>query len=137
MSRVSPAIAVGSAVTGERVVAVPERRKRTTGAPARIAVDNGPEFIVNAHDAWAAQHGVQLAFSRPGKPTDNALAERFNGRFRDEGLNQHGFAQHPEARQTIEAWRIEDHPERPQRALGQATPAAWMTAQGPLVDAAG
>jgi putative transposase len=122
VSRVSPAIMVGNSLTGERVVAVLERLKRTAGRPARIAVDNGPEFISKALDAWAYQNGVRLEFSRPGKPTDNAFAESFNGRFRDECLNQHWFAELPEARQTIEAWRLDYNTERPHRALGQATP---------------
>jgi len=84
VSRVSPAIAVGVSVTGERVVAVLERLPRTVGRPERIAIDNGPEFISKALDAWAYRNGVQLEFSRLGKPTDNAFAESFNGRFRDE-----------------------------------------------------
>ena len=75
--------------------------------PERIAIDNGPEFISKALDAWAYQNGVQLEFSRPGKPTDNAFAESFNGRFRDECLNQHWFASLEEVRQTVEAWRID------------------------------
>jgi putative transposase len=126
VSRLSPAIEVGVSVTGERVVAVLERLRQTTGTPARIAIDNGPEFISKALDAWAYRHGVQLEFSRPGKPTDNAFAESFNGRFRDECLNQHWFASLEEARQIIEVWRIEYNTERPHRALGQQTPAAWQ-----------
>jgi putative transposase len=137
VSRVSPAIEVGSSVTGERVVAVLERLKRTTGIPARIAIDNGPEFISKALDAWAYQNGVQLEFSRPGKPTDNAFAESFNGHFRAECLDCHWFASLEEARQTIEAWRIEYNTERPHRALGQNTPAAWMTAQECLLEVPG
>jgi putative transposase len=137
VSRVSPAIEVGMSVAGERVGAVLERLKHTTGTPVRIAVDNGPEFISKALDAWAYRNGVQLEFSRPGKPTDNAFAESFNGRFRDECLNQHWFAELAEARQTIEAWRIEYNTERPHRALGQATPAAWMTAREHLLEPAG
>jgi putative transposase len=137
VSRVSPAIEVGISLTGERVVEVLERLKRTTGTPARVAVDNGPEFISRALDAWAYQNGVQLEFSRPGKPTDNAFAESFNGHFRAECLDCHWFASLEEARHAIEAWRIEYNTERPHRALGQATPAAWMTAREPLWEAAG
>jgi putative transposase len=124
VSRVSPAIEVGVSLTGERVVAVLERLRRTMGRPERIAIDNGPEFISKALDAWAYRNGVQLEFSRPGKPTDNAFVESFNGRFRDECLNQHWFASVEEVRQTAEAWRIEYNTERPHRALGQQTPAA-------------
>jgi putative transposase len=135
VSRVSPAIEVGVSLTGERVVAVLERLKRTTGTPTRIAIDNGPEFISKALDAWAYQNGVQLEFSRPGKPTDNAFAESFNGRFRDECLNQHWFASLEEVRQTVEAWRLDYNTERPHRALGQQTPAAWAAAWAPAQQA--
>jgi len=131
VSRVSPAIEVGSSVTGERVVGVLERLKRMVGRPERIAVDNGPEFISKALDAWAYRNGVQLEFSRPGKPTDNAFAESFNGRFRDECLNQHWFVSLEEARLTVEAWRIDYNTERPHRGLGQQTPAAWAAAWAP------
>jgi putative transposase len=137
VSRVSPAIEVGSSVTGERVVGVLERLKRMVGRPERIAVDNGPEFISKALDAWAYRNGVQLEFSRPGKPTDNAFAESFNGRFRDECLNQHWFASLEEARQTIEAWRIDYNTERPRRGLGQQTPAAWAAAWAPAQETPG
>jgi putative transposase len=137
VSRVSPAIAVGTSLTGERVVTLLERLRLTVGVPQRIAIDNGPEFISKALDAWAYQNGVQLEFSRPGKPTDNAFAESFNGRFRDECLNQHWFASLEEVRQTVEAWRIEYNTERPHRALGQQTPAAWAAAWAPAQQASG
>jgi putative transposase len=132
VSRVSPAIEVGVSLTGAGVVAVLERLKRTVGRPERIAIDNGPEFISKALDAWAYQNGVQLEFSRPGKPTDNAFAESFNGRFRDECLNQHWFASLEEVRQTVEAWRLDYNTQRPHRALGQQTPAAWEAAWAPI-----
>lgn len=125
MSRVSAAIAVGTSLTGERVVAVLERLKRTVGMPQRIAIDHGPEFISKTLDAWADQNGVRRACSRPGKPTDNACAERGTGHVRTECLDQHGFASLEEARQVIEAWRVEDNTERPHRARTQQTPAAW------------
>jgi putative transposase len=137
VSRVSPAIEVGVSLTGERVVAVLERLRRTMGRPERIAIDNGPEFISKALDTWAYRNGVQLEFSRPGKPTDNAFVESFNGRFRDECLNQHWFTSLEEVRQTVEAWRIEYNTERPHRALGQQTPAAWEAAWAPAQKAPG
>ncbi len=108
VSRVSPAIEVGTSLTGDRVVAILEGLKRTVGVPQRIAIDNGPEFVSKALDAWAYRNRVQLEFSRPGKPTDNAYAESFNGHFRAECLDQHWFASLEEARQTIESWRVED-----------------------------
>jgi putative transposase len=137
VSRVSPAIEIGVSLTGERVVAVLERLQRTMGRPERIAIDNGPEFISKALDAWAYHNSVQLEFSRPGKPTDNAFAESFNGRFRDECLNQHWFTSLEEVRQTVEGWRIEYNTERPHRALGQQTPTAWEAGWTPAQRAPG
>jgi putative transposase len=137
VSRVSPAIEIGVSLTGERVVTLLDRLRSTLGVPQRIAIDNGPEFISKALDAWAYQNGVQLEFSRPGKPTDNAFAESFNGRFRDECLNLHWFASLEEVRQTLEEWRIEYNTERPHRALGQQTPAAWEAAWAPAQKAPG
>ncbi len=123
VSRVSPAIEAAVSLKGEQVVVVLERLKATAGVPQRLAVDNGPEFISKALDAWAYRNGVQLEFSRPGKPTDNAFVESFNGHFRAECLDQHWFVSLEEARQMIEAWRIDDNTERPHRALKQRTPA--------------
>jgi putative transposase len=106
VSKVRPAIEAAFSIKGEAVVAVLDRLKATVGVPQRLAVDNGPEFISKALDAWAYRNSVQLEFSRPGKPTDNAFVESFNGHFRQECLDQHRFAGLPEARQVIEAWRI-------------------------------
>jgi hypothetical protein len=97
-------------------------------------VDNGPEFVSKALDAWAYRHGVQLIFSRPGKPTENPFVEVFHSHFRDECLDQHWFASLEEARQIIEAWRTEL-----QRAA--ATRGAWAAdagrVRGPLGAGAG
>ncbi|MDP9368575.1 MAG: IS3 family transposase [Chloroflexota bacterium] len=134
VSRVSPAIEVGTSLTGDRVVAILEGLKRTVGVPQRIAIDNGPEFVSKALDAWAYRNRVRLEFSRPGKPTANAYAESFNGHFRAECLDQHWFASLEEARQTIEAWRVEYNTERPHRALQQQTPAAWIAGLAPSRD---
>jgi putative transposase len=124
VSRVSPAIEVDFSLKGTHVVAVLARLKRTIGLLQRIAVDNGPEFISKALDAWAHRNDVKLEFSRPGKPTDNAYVESFNGHFREECLNQHWFETLAEPREMIEAWRLDYNTERPHRALGQQAPAA-------------
>ncbi len=121
----SSAIEGHPSLTVKRLMAFLERLRWSVGVTERIAVDNGPEFISKALDAWAYRHGVQLQFSRPGKPTDNAFVESFNGRFRDECLDQHWFASLEEARQTTEAWRVDDNTERPHRALNHLTPATW------------
>lgn len=126
VSRVSPAIAAGASLTSAHVVALLEGVATTSGCPQRLCVDNGPEFVSKALDAWCYQRGVQLVFSRPGKPTDNPFIEAFNSRFRDECLDQHWFATLEEARQTIEAWRVEYNGQRPHGALGQQTPAEFV-----------
>ena len=136
MSRVSPAIEVDVSIKGERVVAVLNRLKHTVGLPSRIAVDNGPEFISKALDAWAYRHHVTLEFSRLGKPTDNAYVESFNGHFRAECLDQHWFETLAEAREVIEAWRVEYNEERPHRSLQQRTPAAVLASWKPPEKAA-
>ena len=106
----------------ERVVRVLERLRVTRGLPARISCDNGPEFRSRAIDAWAYQHHVQLHFIQPGKPVQNAHIESFNGRFRQECLNQHWFLSLPDARRTIEEWRIAYNTARPHRGLAGRTP---------------
>jgi putative transposase len=121
-SRVSPVIEVDRSITGQRVVAVLDRLKAVHGVPQRIAVDNGPEFISKALDAWAHENGVQLEFSRPGKPTDNAFIESFNGRLRQDCLNQHWFRSLEEARTIIEAWRQDYNANHPHSALGYVAP---------------
>ncbi len=132
VSRVSPAIEVAMSLTGDRVVDVLERLRGTVGVPERIAIDNGPEFISKALDAWAYRHAIRLEFSRPGKPTDNAFVESFNGHFRAECLDQHWFESVEEARQTIELWRVDYNTQRPHRSLQQQTPAAFVAAWTPV-----
>ena len=137
VSRVSPAIVADGGLTGERVVAALDQLLAAGQRPQTLSIDNGPEFISKALDAWAHRHGVRLEFSRPGKPTDNAFIEAFNSRFRDECLNVHWFASLEEARTIIEAWRVDYNTERPHGALGQQTPAAFSAAWRPLEEVAG
>jgi len=128
MSRESPAIAVDTSFSGSAVVAVLERVAQTHRLPKVIQVDNGPEFVSKALDAWAHRNGVRLAFSRPGTPTDNPYIEAFNGRVRQECLDQNWFASLEDARQIIEAWRVEYNEVRPHTALQNQTPAAFKAA---------
>lgn len=127
------AIEVDVSLPGERVVRVLEQLRLTRGLPVRITVDNGPEFQSKALDAWAHQHGVQLQFSRPGKPVDNTFIEAFNGRMRDECLNQSWFLSLPDARRTIAAWREAYNTARPHRALKGCTPQGYAEAHLKLV----
>jgi putative transposase len=128
MSRESPAIVVDRSFSGARVVAVLNRLEGVWGLPNSIQVDNGPEFSSKALDDWAHRHGVKLVFSRPGTPTDNPYIEAFNGRLRAECLNQHWFASLEEARQIIEAWRIDYNEVRPHTSLDNRTPVAYKAA---------
>jgi putative transposase len=116
------AIEVDTSLPGSRVVAVLERLAEIHGLPNSITVDHGPEFEGRVLDAWAYKRGVRLAFIRPGKPVDNCYIESFNGRFRDECLNEHWFITMQHARSTIEAWRIEYNTERTHSSLGNLTP---------------
>jgi putative transposase len=124
-TRESPAIEVDVSLGSDRVVAVLERLAISRGLPQRITVDNGPEFQSRSLDAWAHQRGVSLDFIRPGKPVENAFIESFNGRFRDECLNQHWFLSLADARRTIESWRENYNTARPHRGLGGLTPAEY------------
>lgn len=90
---------------GEDVVNSLELACRKHGYPKSIRVDNGPEFISKNIDLWAYQNDVILDFSRPGKPTDNAFIESFNGSLRAECLNTHWFMSLLDAREKLEAWR--------------------------------
>lgn len=92
-------------------------QRRCLRIATSITVDHGPEFERQVLDAWAYQRGVRLAFIRPGKPIENAYIESFNGRLRDECLNEHWFVTMAHARTVIENWRIEYNNERPYSAL--------------------
>lgn len=132
-TRECPVIEVDVSLGGARVVAVLERLRVTRGLPVRITVDNGPEFRSKALDAWAHQHRVQLQFSRPGKPVDNTFIEAFNGRLRDECLNQHWFLSLADARRTIEQWRTGYNTARPHGALAGRTPTQFAESVPKLV----
>ena len=105
-TRESLAIEVGHRLRGEHVVGVLNRLVRRRGAPKYLFADNGAEFTEQLVDLWAYHHGTRIDFSRPGKPTDNAFIESFNGSLRDECLNVHWFETLVEAQRLIEAWRI-------------------------------
>jgi putative transposase len=124
-SREAPAIVVDHSLPGERIVRELDAVVAERGAPGMIVIDNGPEFAGKALDAWAYQRGVKLHFIRPGKPTENAYIESFNGKFRDECLNEHWFVSLDHAREVIEAWRIDYNDVRPHSAIGNLAPAEF------------
>jgi putative transposase len=121
-TRESPAIEVDFSIPGDRVVSVLNRLARTRGLPYAIVCDNGPEFAGEALDEWAFEHNVTLDFIDPGKPTQNAFIESFNGTFREECLNENWFVSLADAQQTIEAWRLEYNTDRPHSKLRDLTP---------------
>ena len=131
-SRECLALEADRSLSGERVAATLEQVARQRGYPQSIRVDNGTEFYSKALDAWAYRRGVQLAFIRPGKPTENGYIESFNGRLRDECLNVHLFFGLEDARQKLAAWREDYNTNRPHRSLGQMTPTEYVVARSAL-----
>ena len=119
------AIEVSQSLKGEDVVQTLERITGQRGWPGTIKADNGSEFISKAMDRWAYENSVELDFSRPGKPTDNAKIESFNGRLREECLNAHWFLSLDDAKCKIEAWRRYYNEVRPHTALDWLTPAEF------------
>ena len=119
------AIEVDTSLLGKRVVGVPERLAEIRGLPKSVTVDNAPEFISKVLDEWAYRRQLQLRFIEPGKPQQNASIESFNGKFRDECLNEHWFLSMRLARQVIAKWRVEYNQERPHSSLGRLTPSSF------------
>ena len=119
------AIEVERAISGLMLTRVLDRLALSRGLPRVIRTDNGKEFCGKAMVEWAHVRGVDLRLIEPGKPNQNAYIESFNGRLRDECLNEHWFTNHLQARAIIETWRREYNEERPKKALGGLTPAAY------------
>jgi putative transposase len=124
-TRECPAILVDFSLPGSRVVGMLEDVAGERGYPDMLVVDNGPEFRGRELDRWAYEHGVQLFFIDPGKPMQNGSIESFNGRFREECLDQSWFTSLAEARLVVEAWRLDYNEQRPHTSLRMATPAAF------------
>lgn len=121
-SRESPAVESNFSLTDGRVARVLDRLAIARGLPAVITVDHGPEFAGKVLDAWAYRHGVRLQIIEPGKPVQNAFIESFNGRLRDECLNQYVFTSLEDAREKVETWRVDYNRNRPHGSLGHMTP---------------
>ena len=130
-TRESPAVAVDVSIKGHQVVGVMADLALRGRVPQIISVDNGSEFISKALDQWAYLNGVELDFSRPGKPTDNAMIESFNARMRAECLNESWFLSLDDARDKIEGWRDHYNTERPHGALGDLSPKEFALASLP------
>lgn len=118
-------IAVDFALPALRVTRELDAVAQTVALPEALVCDNGAEFTSQAFDQWAHERGLVLQFIRPGKPVENAYIESFNGRLRDECLNQSWFVNLADARRTIEAWRLEYNGARPHSSLADRTPAEF------------
>lgn len=126
LSRESPLMEVGFAMSGQRVADALDARPGTGALPVSITVDHGSEFTSKALEDWAWRRGVKLDFIRPGKPTENGHIESFNSRLRDECLNVMQFMSLEDARAKIEAWRVDYNQHRPHSSLGHLTPSEFI-----------
>ena len=116
------AIVVDTSIGGARVARELDTIIDHRGKPSSITTDNGPEFTSRALDAWAFKKGVKINYIRPGKPNENAYIESFNGRFRDECLNENWFSTIPETREIAETWRDKYNSYRPHSSLNHLPP---------------
>ena len=130
--REAVALCVGTSLTSSDAAVALARAFEHHGTPKALVCDNGPEFTSRHLQAWAEPLGIELQFTEPGKPTQNAFAESFNSRFRDECLNTNWFEHLAHARRVIEAWRVHYNTGRPHGALDNVPPSqfhqAWLQA---------
>lgn len=132
------AIVAARALGGLPLTRILDQLALDRGLPKALRTDNGPEFCSRAMLTWAHERGVDLRLIEPGKPNQNAYVESFNGRFRDECLNEHWFTSIGHAQVVIETWRREYNEERPKKSLGGLTPALYarkLTAERSIVTA--
>lgn len=120
-------IAVDHGISGEYVTRVLEQAARFRGYPKAVRTDQGPEFTSRAFLAWAQARGVEHILNQPGKPTQNAYIESFNGKFRDECLNEHWFETLVQARDEISVWRVDFNEVRPHTGCGRIPPARFAS----------
>jgi putative transposase len=114
-------------LSGHRVVRFLEQLTMVYGKPKAIVTDNGPEFTCLATQLWARQNEIVLLYIQPGKPTQNAYVESFNGKFRNECLDESLFMNIEEAREVIENWRNFYNTVRPHSSLGYMPPEQFET----------
>ena len=126
-SRECLALVADNSLSGVRVARELDRVVEMRGAPCMVVSDNGTELTSRAILAWQEERGVDWHYIAPGKPTQNGFIESFNGRLRDECLNEHLFASLPEARKIIEEWRTDYNTLRPHTSLNGLTPTEFAT----------
>jgi putative transposase len=115
-------IQADTSLNGQRVSRILEALRQADRLPGTIVCDNGPEFTSKAMLKWSLDTGIKLDFIEPGKPTQNAFIESFNGKFRQECLRQHWFRSLHEVREVVEAWRLDYNHVRPHSSLDYQTP---------------
>ena len=121
------ATVVDTSLSGTRVVRELDRIAEMRKHPCMVVSDNGTELTSNAILSWQQDRGVEWHYIAPGKPMQNGFVESFNGRLRDECLNEHLFANLRQARQIIETWRTDYNHERPHTSLDGMTPIEYAT----------
>jgi len=126
-TRESVDIAVDHGISGAYVVRLLDQAACFRGYPRAVRTDNGPEFTSRAFIAWAQRHGIEHLLIEPGAPTQNAYIESFNGKFRDECLNEHWFTSLAQARDVITDWRHHYNEVRPHSSCGRIPPAQFAT----------
>jgi putative transposase len=124
------ALVVDNSLSGIRVARELDRLIEGRGKPCMVVSDNGTELTSRALLGWQQDHGIEWHYIAPGKPTQNGFIESFNGRLRDECLNEHLFASLAEARTLIEAWRIDYNTKRPHSSLDGLTPTEFAARPG-------
>src|SRR5947199_646661 len=122
------ALIADTSISGRRVARELDDIIRQSGRPKTIVSDNGTELTSNAILGWADETGVGWHYIAPGKPQQNGFIESFNGRLRDEFLNETLFRSLPHARAVLEAWRRDYNEERPHSKLGWMTPRGYASA---------
>jgi len=122
------AIEVDTSIGGVRVLRVLEKLKQQRGLPRQIRSDNGTEFLSRAVDQWSYEQGLQWPTIQPGRPMENSYIESFNGRFRDECLNENWFIDLADAGNRIEQGRQDYNQTRPHSSLNYLTPAQFAAA---------
>lgn len=133
-SRICPGQIVDVSISGARLARFLDELALVYGLPEEIVLDNGPEGTSRAMFDWSHRSDVRLRFIEPGKPVQNAFVESFNGRLRDECLNQHWFHSLRHAREEIAKWRHHYNTERPHSALGYQIPTEFVTTTAPAIE---
>ena len=128
-SRECPVIEIGISMPSSKVIEILDNLALERGLPETLKVDNGPEYTSEAICKWADRKGIILEYIPPGRPMENGHIESFNGKFREECLNQNAFKNMSEAKKIVEEWRVDYNELRPHSALGYKTPIEFLREQ--------